>query len=137
MEPTEEKLLTAQCLKKTVRKQQKSYKYTDYIKAQQPFLLLTEGRFPIPNALFPISSNGNWSVHIILKKSQSMKSCYFPANAQQVLLSQPMLGSVCKDVLPTHCVSSVIYNYRYQCETDYIARTNQSLETRIDQHVPS
>lgn len=78
---------------------------------------------------------GVCSVHYFKEIPKCEKSCYFPANAQQVLLSQPMLGSVCKDILPTHCIISVIYNYIYQCETDYIARTNQSLETRIDKHI--
>lgn len=48
-----------------------------------------------------------------------------------------MLISLCKDVLPLHLVSSVIYNYKCQCESEYIGIANQMLETRIDQHVPA
>lgn len=49
-----------------------------------------------------------------------------------------MLKSVFKDVLPPHHMrSSVIYNYKGQCEAEYIGRTNQSLEATIVQHMPT
>lgn len=53
---------------------------------------------------------------------------------QLVFPTQPILRSPCKDVLPPHYVSSVIYNYKSQWESEYIGRTNQMLETTIDQH---
>lgn len=34
-----------------------------------------------------------------------------------------------------HYSSSFIYNYKFQCDVGYIERTNQWLESRIDQEV--
>lgn len=33
--------------------------------------------------------------------------------------------------------SSIVYKFKYQCEAEYIGRTNQWLETRISQHIPA
>lgn len=43
-----------------------------------------------------------------------------------------MLKSTCQDVLFPHYVSLVIYNFKCQCNTEYIVRTNQRLEVKID-----
>lgn len=52
-----------------------------------------------------------------------------------VFNTQPMLRSVHKDALASYHFSSIIYNFKYQC--DYISRTTQRLEKRINQHVPA
>lgn len=43
--------------------------------------------------------------------------------------------SVHKDVLPTYQQSLVIYQYKCQCEADFVGKTIQQLEVRIAQHV--
>lgn len=43
--------------------------------------------------------------------------------------------SINKDVLPTHQQSLVIYQYKCQCEADYVDKTIQRVEVRIAQHI--
>lgn len=44
-----------------------------------------------------------------------------------------MLKSIHEDVLYTHHVSSLIYNFKHQC--GYISRTNLKLKAKMDQYV--
>lgn len=64
---------------------------------------------------------------------QSIQLCYFPANSQLDFTSQPMLKSIHEDVLPHHHVSLVIFNFKYQHDSEYIGRTNQRLVATIQQ----
>lgn len=65
---------------------------------------------------------------------QSFQLCYFLANSQLDFTSQPMMKSIYEDVLPHHHISLVIYNFKYQCDSEYIGRTNQRLVVTI-QHM--
>ena len=47
-----------------------------------------------------------------------------------------MLPVARKDVLPTIQKSFVIYEYKCQCDNQYVGRTSQRLQDRIKQHVP-
>ena len=51
--------------------------------------------------------------------------------------SKPMLPSSCKDHLPTHLTSNVIYRFECRCGLRYVGKTTQRLDTRIRQHVPN
>lgn len=42
-----------------------------------------------------------------------------------------MLRPIRKCFLSPHHMSSIIYSFKYQCNTNYIGRTSQSLEVRI------
>lgn len=42
----------------------------------------------------------------------------------------------CKDVLPSYQINSVIYTFKFLCDTDYIDRIDQELDVRIGLHVP-
>ena len=46
-----------------------------------------------------------------------------------------MLSVVCKNVLPTTQKSSVMYEYKYHCDSRYVGRISQRLQNRIKQHV--
>lgn len=48
-----------------------------------------------------------------------------------------MLRLIQKEVLPPHHICSVIYYFKYQCDTDYIGRMGQRLEVSIIQHLPA
>lgn len=52
-------------------------------------------------------------------------------------IHDPMKKSINKDILYPRHVCSVIYNYKCLCNSEYIGRTNQRLETRIDHHMPA
>ena len=47
-----------------------------------------------------------------------------------------MLPVARKDVLCTTQKSSVIYDYKCHCDSQYVGRTSQRLQDRIKQHVP-
>lgn len=48
----------------------------------------------------------------------------------------PNFVEICKVFcLPYYVRRSDIYNYKRQCKAEYASRTNQRLETRIDEHV--
>ena len=47
-----------------------------------------------------------------------------------------MLPVARKDVLPTNQKSSVIYEYKYHCDSRYVGQTSQRLQDRIKQHIP-
>ena len=47
-----------------------------------------------------------------------------------------MLPLARKDVLPTTQKSSVIYEYKCHCDSEYVGRTSQRPHDRIKQHVP-
>ena len=53
-----------------------------------------------------------------------------------VVVSRQMLPASRKDVLPAIQKSSVIYEYKYHCDTWYVGRTAQRFQDRIKQHVP-
>ena len=54
-----------------------------------------------------------------------------------IFSSKPMLPNACKDRLPTHAMSNVIYLFECRCRARYVGKTTQRLEARIKQHVPA
>ena len=53
-----------------------------------------------------------------------------------IFTSKRMLPVARKDVLPAIQKSSVIYEYKCHCDSQYVGRTSQRLQDRIKQHVP-
>ena len=53
-----------------------------------------------------------------------------------VFVSRQMLPASRKDVPPVIQKSSVIYEYKCHCDSQYVGRTAQRLQDRIKQHVP-
>ena len=73
--------------------------------------------------------------------SARVRKCYFSSNLRVVFRTWAILTSGRKDVLslPHHTQhsSSLIHSFRCVCGLQYIGRTNQSLDSRIKQHVPT
>ena len=65
----------------------------------------------------------------------AMKSCYGSVNTRLIFTSKRMLPVARKDVLPTTQKSSVIYEYKFHCDSQYVGRTSQRLLDHIKQHV--
>lgn len=63
-----------------------------------------------------------------------MKNSYLAANPRIAFSIQPMLRSIRKNVLLAHH-SSIIYRSKIQCDADYVGRTSQRLQMKINQHV--
>ena len=55
------------------------------------------------------------------------------------LYYKPMFPKCCKDILPTHQQSNMIYLFSCRCgrRRRYVGKTTQCLETRAKQHVPA
>lgn len=54
------------------------------------------------------------------------------------LISQPILKFIRKNVLfSPYRVGSKVYNFKCQCDAEYIGRTGQKLKVRINQYVPA
>ena len=66
----------------------------------------------------------------------AVESCYGTVSTRLVFKSKRMLPVAGKDVLPTIQKSSVIYEYKYHCDSRYVGRTSQRLQNCIKQHVP-
>ena len=79
---------------------------------------------------------GPVSEHYRKKISSTIAGCYPKVKPRVILTSKPMLPSSIKDVLPTHQRSNLIYKFQCSCDSTYVGRTNQRLETRIRQHIP-
>ena len=62
--------------------------------------------------------------------------CYPTVLPRVILTSRPILSSAQKDVLPTINRSHLIYQFTCHCDSRYVGRTSQRLNTRIGQHVP-
>ena len=68
--------------------------------------------------------------------SKSVQKCYFPANLWVVFNTKPILRPICKDFLPLHH-NFLNYLFKRSYVSRYIGRTNQRLDARIKQHVPT
>ena len=65
-----------------------------------------------------------------------VSSCYFAVDVLCVFVTSCIFGGN-KDVLPTHTLSNIIYNFECRnCSSRYIGRTSARLQDRIRQHVP-
>lgn len=69
------------------------------------------------------------------KISSSVRWCFNSVVVQNIFSTRRAFPSVHKDVLPTYQQSLVIYQYKCQCEADFVGKTIQQLEVRIAQHV--
>ena len=66
----------------------------------------------------------------------AVENCYGSVALRTVFVSRQMLPASRKNVLPAIQKSSVIYEYKYHCDSRYEDRTAQRLQDRIKQHVP-
>ena len=65
-----------------------------------------------------------------------VSSCYFAVDVLCVFVTSRIFGGN-KDVLPTHTLSNIIYNFKCRnCSSRYIGWTSARLQDRIRQHVP-
>lgn len=67
---------------------------------------------------------------------EAITRCYPSVALRPILTSRPILSAAKKDVLPTLCKSNVIYHFSCHCDSEYVGRTSQTLQGRINQHVP-
>lgn len=64
-------------------------------------------------------------------------SCFPNVRLHVAFDAVPMLPSFVKDSLPSLQSSFIVYKFENQCEADYVERTKYTLETRIEQQVPT
>lgn len=57
------------------------------------------------------------------------------ANPRIAFCARSMLRPIRKEVLPIDHITSVINEFSFQCDVDYLGRTSHRLEAGIDQHV--
>ena len=63
--------------------------------------------------------------------------CYFSASVRVIFQTRTASVSIRKDVLPSHHINSVIYKYTCSCGSNYIGKTSNLLNLRIEQHLPA
>ena len=67
-----------------------------------------------------------------------VRQCFFSSNLRVVFPTRTVLTSGRKDVLPpSQHISALIYSFRCVCSFQYIGVTNQRLDSRIKQYVPT
>ena len=79
---------------------------------------------------------GKVSDHYRRRIRKVVTDCYPDVNPRIILTSRPMLPASTKDVLPSHEQSNLIYLFKCSCDSTYVGRTHQRLNTRIRQHIP-
>ena len=69
--------------------------------------------------------------------SQTVQRCYFSAKVRMVSNAEHILTSIYKEILPLHHNNFLIYLFKFSCGSCYIKRSNQRLDARIKQYVPT
>ena len=69
--------------------------------------------------------------------AKAVHSAYPTCAVKVVYGSQPAFPSCVKDVLPTLQKSNVIYLFKCWCGSQYVGKTTQRLENRVQQHLQS
>ena len=80
---------------------------------------------------------GGISDRFAMQISQIVQDCYFSANVWVVFNTKPIWIFICKDFLPPHHNNFLIYLFKCICGLQYKEETNQRLNARIKQHVPT
>ena len=70
-----------------------------------------------------------------LSKS-AVNQCYGAVDPRVIFSIKKILPAVHKDVLPTTQQSMIVYQYVCHCDCQYVGRTTQRLQDRINQHIP-
>ena len=68
--------------------------------------------------------------------TDAVRRCFYSVNLRVILTSKPILQSAVKDVLPSMNRSNLVYLFSCCCESKYVGRTSQRLQSRIKQHIP-
>ena len=76
------------------------------------------------------------SINLEKEVKTAVESCYGSVSTSLIFTSKRMLPVARNDVLSTTHKSSVIYEYKCQCDSRYVGRTSQRQQDRIKQHVP-
>ena len=62
---------------------------------------------------------------------------FYAAKLRCIFSTRTILAPTPKDALPAFSTSSVIYEFKCECDARYVGRTSQRLGDRIKQHIPS
>ena len=79
---------------------------------------------------------GNVSMKFKKQITSAVKRCFFSIEPRVIFNTRQLLPVIKKNVLPSHHHSNVIYQFVCHCDSQYVGRTSQCLEERIEQHVP-
>lgn len=75
--------------------------------------------------------------HKIVAPLQPKINYYFSISPGIVLSAQSMLKPIPNNILPTHHISLVIWQFRWYYNADYIGRIYQRMEAQINQNIPA
>ena len=98
---------------------------------------LTEGPKPRPVYVRVPWRGDGISERVEMKVRDTTHKAYPVCQTLVIFTSKPMFPKCCKDILPTHQQSNMIYLFSCRCGRRYVGKTTQRLETRAKQHVPA
>ena len=65
----------------------------------------------------------------------AINRCYQAVEPRIIFTTRKILPAIHKDVLPFLQQSMVVYQYVCRCDCQYVGRTSQKLQDRINQHI--